>query len=103
MDILELSNYWDDFKNRVNESIDCIKNNKLPTLQSNLQSPTLFLTGMVLLIIGIIGYIIGNNNPISKTPHQEYKVTISDELSYSDFTSKYEVLDQEGKIYTVIP
>ena len=31
--MLELSNYWDDFKERVNESIDCIKNNTLPNLQ----------------------------------------------------------------------
>jgi len=31
--MLELSNYWDDFQLRVNETIDCIKENKLPTLE----------------------------------------------------------------------
>lgn len=31
--MLELSNYWDDFKERVNETIDCMKENKLPSLQ----------------------------------------------------------------------
>ena len=31
----------------------------------------------------------------------EYKVTISDEVSLNDFLDKYEILDQEGKIYTV--
>lgn len=30
---LELSNYWDDFQNRVNKTIDCVKENKLPTLE----------------------------------------------------------------------
>lgn len=30
-----------------------------------------------------------------------YKVTISDEVSMNEFLSKYEIIDQEGKIYTV--
>lgn len=30
---LELSNYWDDFQVRVNKTIDCLKNDKLPTLE----------------------------------------------------------------------
>lgn len=30
-----------------------------------------------------------------------YKVTISDEVSMNDFLERYEILDQEGKIYTV--
>jgi hypothetical protein len=31
----------------------------------------------------------------------QYKVTISDEVSMNDFLEKYEIIDQEGKIYTV--
>lgn len=31
----------------------------------------------------------------------EYKVTISDEVSMSEFLDKYEIIEQEGKIYTV--
>ena len=31
----------------------------------------------------------------------EYKVTISEEVNFIEFTDKYEILDQEGKIYTV--
>ena len=31
----------------------------------------------------------------------KYQVTISDEVSLNDFMDKYEILDQEGKIYTV--
>jgi hypothetical protein len=30
-----------------------------------------------------------------------YKVTISDEVSMNDFLERYEIVDQEGKIYTV--
>lgn len=30
-----------------------------------------------------------------------YKITISDEVSMNDFLERYEILDQEGKIYTV--
>lgn len=33
MSKLELSNYWDDFQNRVNETITCLSINKLPSLQ----------------------------------------------------------------------
>ena len=31
----------------------------------------------------------------------KYKVTIDDSVSMTDFFDKYEILDQEGKIYTV--
>ena len=31
----------------------------------------------------------------------QYKVTISDEVSINDFMDKSEILDQDGKIYTV--
>lgn len=33
--------------------------------------------------------------------HIEYKVTINDSVSMNEFLDKYEILDQEGKIYTV--
>ena len=39
-----------------------------------------------------------NKNNIS---HIEYKVTIDDSVSMNEFLDKYEILDQEGKIYTV--
>ena len=49
----------------------------------------------------IIGGIVGN---IGKTPtayETHYKVTIDDSVSMNEFLDKYEILDQEGKIYTV--
>lgn len=32
---------------------------------------------------------------------KQYKVTISDEVLMNDFLEKYEIIDQEGKIYTI--
>lgn len=31
----------------------------------------------------------------------QYKVTISDEMPMNEFLEKYEIIDQEGKIYTI--
>ena len=36
-----------------------------------------------------------------ETGEYEYKVTIDDSVSMNDFLDKYEILDQEGKIFTV--
>lgn len=33
--------------------------------------------------------------------HIEYKVTVDDSVSINEFLNKYEILDKEGKIYTV--
>jgi uncharacterized membrane protein YeaQ/YmgE (transglycosylase-associated protein family) len=54
------------------------------------------------LIFGLLfGFLAGdfNRNPIEYTT--EYKVTISDEVSMNDFYEKYEIISQEGKIYTI--
>lgn len=37
--------------------------------------------------------------PIAYT--NEYKVTISEEVPLNEFMERYEIIDQEGKIYTV--
>ena len=53
-------------------------------------------------IFGVIfGVVVGFG---LKTPvefENEYKVIVSNEVSMNDFLSKYEIIDQEGKIYTV--
>lgn len=36
-----------------------------------------------------------------ESPYLEYKVTIDDDASISDFIDRYEVLDKNGEIYTV--
>ena len=58
------------------------------------------------LLIGVIGgcamgALFGNvcNTPTAYETH--YKVTVDDSVSMNEFLDKYEILDQEGKIYTV--
>ena len=59
------------------------------------------------IIIGsIFGFIMGAITGFAfRTPVEfdnEYKVIISDEVSMNDFFEKYEIIDTEGKIYTVV-
>lgn len=61
--------------------------------------PALLLVG---LISGIaLGVAFGNmcETPIAYETH--YKVTIDDSVSMNEFLDKYEILDQDGKIYIV--
>ena len=66
-----------------------------------------YSVGAVSIILGIIfGIIFGIQlGIIFETETGEvdttYKVTISEEVSLNDFMEKYEIIDQEGKIYTV--
>ena len=60
-------------------------------------SVILCVIGIVLAIVGIFG-----NLTIRKsTGEYEYRVTISDEVSLVEFNEKYEIINQEGLIYTI--
>ena len=48
-------------------------------------------------IVAILSGIPNKNN----VDHIEHKVTIDDSVSMNEFLDKYEILDQEGNIYTV--
>lgn len=54
------------------------------------------------LIAGtLLGTLVGK---ISETPvayETQYKITISDEVSMTEFYEHYEVIEQDGKIFTV--
>ena len=58
------------------------------------------------IIIGSLSFFVGlvssfefsENIPTGK---YTYKVTISDEVNFNDFNSKYDVISQDGKIYTI--
>ena len=50
---------------------------------------------------GFMGILTGSVFEIPTEYASQYKVTISDEVSMNDFLAKYEIIDQEGKIYTV--
>ena len=50
--------------------------------------------------VGFLGYLMFEHET-DIVDHIEYKVTIDDSVSMNEFLDKYEILDQEGKIYTV--
>lgn len=52
------------------------------------------------IILGFLGYV-WTLSPTDELSHVEYKVIVSDEVSFTDFMEKYEIIDQEGQIYTV--
>lgn len=59
-----------------------------------------------LLLVGVVGGIVlgGAFGDIANTPiayEIHYKVIIDDSVSMNEFLDKYEIIDQEGKIYTV--
>lgn len=64
-----------------------------------------FCAGIFVLFIGGAMLVASNleyknNGPTINIP--QYKVIISDSISYNEFAEKYNVLEVEGKIYTVI-
>jgi cellulose synthase/poly-beta-1,6-N-acetylglucosamine synthase-like glycosyltransferase len=54
-----------------------------------------FITFLTLAIID------GSTNHLKNYGHTEYKVVIDDSVLMNEFLDKYEILGQEGKIYTV--
>ena len=61
---------------------------------------------LVCTFLGIIGgamcgCVIGDVGATPTAYETHYKVTIDDSVSMNDFLDKYEIIDQEGKIYTV--
>ena len=51
---------------------------------------------------GMFGVLIGRVIFAQPTGYEtHYKVTIDDSVSMNEFNEKYEIIDQEGKIYTV--
>lgn len=49
----------------------------------------------------IIGFMLGDTITEPSAYETHYTVTVSDEVKFTDFMNKYEILGQEGKIYTV--
>jgi uncharacterized protein YacL len=48
-----------------------------------------------------LGILMNTTDCFKEYSHVEYQVTIDDSVSMNEFLDKYEILDQEGKIYTV--
>ena len=62
------------------------------------------IVGIIAVVFAVVCFVfatlgvVSNQNSIN---HIEYKVTIDDSVSMNEFMEKYEILDQEGKIYIV--
>ena len=54
---------------------------------------------MVSMFIGVGCFMTSNKEEIS---HYEYKVLIDESVSLVEFNEKYEIIGQEGSIYTII-
>lgn len=54
-----------------------------------------FLSLMFLILLVILGF--GE----VKTDKYEYKVLINDDVNFSEFNDRYDLIEQEGKIYTI--
>ena len=67
-----------------------------------------FWDGLDGLLIGaMVGLFFGcmlticTSKKTDTIDYVEYKVTVSDEVNFNEFHDKYQIIDKEGKIYTV--
>ena len=65
--------------------------------------PWISCVGFILCtaIVFTLGFVDNNSNYLKEYRHTELQVTIDDSVSMNEFLDKYEITDQEGKIYTV--
>ena len=57
------------------------------------------ITGIAGILFVIVSILELNAPP--QEPQTLYEVTISEEVSFKDFTSKYKIIEQRGEIYIV--
>lgn len=63
---------------------------------------SIYIVLFPMAFIGVIfGIVVGAGAGEPKEYETQYKVTISDEVNFNEFVEKYEVIEQDGKIYTV--
>ena len=53
------------------------------------------------IYVFVLSLIVLAVGAVDTTEVTEYKVIIDDSVKYVEFTEKYEIIDQEGEIYTV--
>ncbi len=64
---------------------------------------TLAMSVLIVILCAVLGVFAAGicRYNTDEVDHIEYKVTIDDSVSMNDFLSKYEIIDQEDKIFTV--
>ena len=55
----------------------------------------------IITIISLISALVGIVLFVSSNHTTTYEVTVSENVSLTDFTSKYEIIEQRGEIYIV--
>ncbi len=61
-----------------------------------------FIGFIISLIIGFVMGLVFGTIPTKPTAYEtQYKVTVSDEVPMNQFLERYEIIDQEGKVYTI--
>ena len=64
-------------------------------LSTNLLFNIIYIIGFIISIV--LGVVYAN----SSESYTQYKVTISDEVNFVEFNEKYEIISQDGKLYTI--
>ena len=59
------------------------------------------ITIFVIITVASMVSLVLSTDLKSPTGEYEYQVTIDDSVSFTEFNEKYEVISQEGKIFTV--
>jgi hypothetical protein len=60
------------------------------------------ICGLVIAcILSVVFSVYCFHKFVTRTEYIEYKVTIDDTVKYNEFTNKFYVYSQEGKLYTV--
>lgn len=60
------------------------------------------LVGLFLGSLTFAGFLSVTSNVNYTDTQTQYKVTISDEVNLNEFNEQYEIIEQEGKIYTIV-
>lgn len=62
----------------------------------------LLCTLLCVLCLSFLNFVIQNNKiPMLATYETEYKVLISDNVSFNEFQKKYKLINKDGKVYTI--
>lgn len=67
----------------------------------NNETEHIYMLGSIILASLLVGVIVGRYVFPSKTMIREYKVITSDDVSLNDFMETYDIIDIDGKIYTI--
>ena len=62
---------------------------------------SIVITILITLLGCVFGYIIGMSTGKTTDFETHYKVLISDEVSMNEFYDKYEIIEQDGKIFEI--